>query len=175
MDHEPSPGQPAALAGRGGVAGQVIEAAVWAPSVHNTQPWLFAPDDGQVILHADRSRQLTTADPDGREMIISCGAALFTARLALRSRGWIPQTQIFPEPSQPLLVARVTWLRREPPTEFEQQMFGQVRQRRTHRGGFDSLPLSAALIQVLRDGAQRDGAALRVLADGASRAALAAV
>jgi len=26
-------------------------------------------------------------------------------------------------------------------TELEQQLFGQVRQRRTHRGGFDLVPL----------------------------------
>jgi len=113
MDHEPSPGRPLP-AGRRGVAEQVIDAAVWAPSVHNTQPWLFAASDGQLSLHADASRQLATADPDGREMMISCAAALFTARLALRSLGWVPQTQIFPDPSRQLLVARVTWHRQEP-------------------------------------------------------------
>ena len=36
------------------------------------------------------------ADPDGREMMISCGAALFNIRLALRSLGWIPQTRVLP-------------------------------------------------------------------------------
>ena len=36
-------------------------------------------------VHADASRRLAVADPDGREMMISCGAALFTVRLALSS------------------------------------------------------------------------------------------
>jgi len=75
-----------------GVAAHVVAAAVWAPSVHNTQPWLFSAGGQEIRLYADVSRQLMVADPDGREMMISCGAALFTARLALRSLGYIPDT-----------------------------------------------------------------------------------
>ena len=87
----------------------VVAKAVWAPSVHNTQPWRFTADGGpQVSLHADADRRLAVADPDGREMIISCGAALFNVRLALRSRGYIPQTCLLPEPGQPTLAARVS-------------------------------------------------------------------
>src|SRR5215470_16760341 len=91
------------------IAAQVVAAAVWAPSVHNTQPWWFRARGPEISLHADASRQLRVADPVGREMMISCGAALFTARLALRSLGYIPQTHVLPDPGQPLLVARVSW------------------------------------------------------------------
>ena len=89
------PAHPAPLSPRE-VARYVVAAAVWAPSVHNTQPWRFTADGQQISLHADAERQLTVADPDGREMMISCGAALFTARLALRSLGYIPQTSLCP-------------------------------------------------------------------------------
>ena len=34
-------------------------------------------------------------------MMISCGAALFTARLALRALGYIPETTVLPDPGQP--------------------------------------------------------------------------
>jgi hypothetical protein len=50
---------------------------------------------------------LLVADPGGREMMISCGAALFTARLALRALGYIPHTCVLPDPAQPSLVARL--------------------------------------------------------------------
>lgn len=56
----------------------LIDAARCAPSVHNTQPWWFGTRGSTVTLHADSDRRLQVADPDGREMLISCGAALHT-------------------------------------------------------------------------------------------------
>ncbi len=156
------------------IAGYVVTAAVWAPSVHNTQPWRFAVGGQQISLYADAARQLRVADPGGREMLISCGAALFTARLALRSLDLVPETSVLPDPGQPLLVARVSWPQRAARTEFEQRLFGQVRQRRTHRGGFDPAPLPPGLLAALRESAARYGAVLRIVADDGRRAALAA-
>jgi hypothetical protein len=177
MDAEPSPEVQPASPGpltSGEVAEYVVTAAVWAPSVHNTQPWRFTVGGQRISLYADTGRQLHVADPDGREMMISCGAALFTARLALRSLGYIPQASVLPDPGQPLLVAQVSWEQRAPRTEFEQRLFGQVRQRRTHRGGFDLVPLPPGLLAKLREGAARYDAMLRIVADDGRRAALAA-
>ena len=158
----------------GEVARYAVAAAVWAPSVHNTQPWRFTVSGQQISLHADAQRQLTVADADGREMMISCGAALFTARLALRSLGYIPQTSVLPDRGQPLVVAQLSWRQQAARTEFEQLLFGQVRQRRTHRAGFDLAPLPPGLLASLRQGAARYGTMLRIVADDGRRAALAA-
>src|ERR1700746_3286438 len=88
----------------------VAARAVWAPSVHNTQPWRFTADGGpRISLHADAGRRLALGGPGAREMMISCGAALFTVRLALRALGYIPETTVLPDPAQPALVAQVSW------------------------------------------------------------------
>lgn len=156
------------------VVSYVVTAAVWAPSVHNSQPWRFGACGQEISLYADTGRQLMVADPYGREMMISCGAALLNARLALRSLGYLPETRVVPDPGQPSLVARVTWRERMAPTEYEQRLFSQVPHRRTHRGGFDPLPLSADLLAALTTGAERYGATLCLIADQGARAALGA-
>ena len=173
LDVDSPPAELEALTGEE-IAACLVGAAVWAPSLHNTQPWLFGTDGQELRLYADGGRQLMVADPAGRQMLISCGAALFTARLALRSAGRIPQAQILPDPADPLLIARLAWPGRAAPADHERQLFGQVLRRRTHRGGFDPLPLAPALLAVLQAGARRDGAQLRVITDQAATAALAA-
>jgi len=156
-----------------GDASAMVAAAVWAPSVHNTQPWFFGADGPELSLYADCGRQLRVADPVGREMLISCGAALFTARLAARSLGWIPRTVLLPDLGDPLLVARLSWDERAAPADFEKLLFGQVLQRRTHRGGFDPVPLAPQFLATLQAGATRDHAQLRVIAAEAGQAWLA--
>ena len=43
-----------------------VELARYAPSGHNTQPWLFRVHEGVVELIADRTRALAVVDPDDR-------------------------------------------------------------------------------------------------------------
>jgi nitroreductase len=73
------------LTGRRAVAALVGD-AVRAPSSHNTQPWRFRVDGDTVALYADRGRALPENDPDDRELVISCGAALRPAIAARRTR-----------------------------------------------------------------------------------------
>jgi hypothetical protein len=85
-----------------------VAAAVHAPAVHNTQPWRFGRGERLIDVYA-AGRRLRVADPAGRELPISCGAAVFTLRVALRYLGWLPHARLFPDPSRPALVARVSW------------------------------------------------------------------
>jgi hypothetical protein len=159
----------------GEVARYVVGAAVWAPSVHNTQPWQFTVSGNEITLHADLSRRLQVADPRGREMMISCGAALLTAKLALRSLGYVPETRVLPDPSDPLLVARLRWRRQAPPAVAEERLFDHITRRRTHRGGFEPVPPDPGLLEALREDAARHGAVLRVAVTDQARAVLAAI
>ncbi|MBC6461767.1 hypothetical protein HKK72_28410 [Actinomadura sp. HBU206391] len=154
---------------------QVIEAAGWAPSVHNTQPWWFGPRGSRISLHADVERRLEVADPDGREMVISCGAALFTVRIAVRKLGYEPVVHLLPDPDRPGLIADVSLGRPEPAIEDVERLFAQVRRRRTHRGAFRSETLPASLLPKLRVEATLEGATLRVAVDTHTRTALAAL
>src|SRR5260370_23029951 len=103
----------------------ISEAAAQAPSVHNTQPWWFSGDGPEISVHADVERRLGVADPDSRELMISCGAALFTVRLALRHLGYGPEGSVLPDPDRPGLAARVGWHEQIPPPRDGTELFSQ--------------------------------------------------
>jgi hypothetical protein len=52
-------------------------------------------------LWADLSRQLATADLDGRALVVSCGGALYLADLGLAAQGWRTATRRLPTPPSP--------------------------------------------------------------------------
>jgi len=166
---------PAAPASADEVAAFLVDAAAQAPSVHNTQPWWFGVRGSRLTVHADTGRRLDVADPDGREMLISCGAALFTLRLAARHLGYTAEERLWPDPERTTLLADVDIGRRRPATADEQRMFDQVSRRRTHRGGFTPEKPPPALLSKLSSEAQREGASLRLVADPRARQAMAAL
>jgi nitroreductase len=90
---------------------QAVAFGVRAPSVHNTQPWRWVFRGGVLELHADRSRQLPALDPDGRSMLLSCGAALELARLGFAAAGWESEVD---RPASGDLVGRIRPTRRVP-------------------------------------------------------------
>src|SRR5215470_2361610 len=71
----------------------LLNYAVLAPSEYNTQPWLFKVSERTVELYADRARRLPIVDPEDRELTISCGAALFNLRVALRHFGYADEVE----------------------------------------------------------------------------------
>jgi nitroreductase len=143
----------------------LIATAARAPSVHNTQPWRFKATQDAIELYADQRRKLHV-DPVGREMLISCGAALFGLRLAVRSLGYRPVIELFPDRAQLRLLARVTLGAAEPMTPAERALLEALPHRHTHRGPFDPGPLPDGLIARLQHDALAEGATLAVIRPG---------
>lgn len=90
-------GLPARPAAADGPWLDLVSAAVQAPSSHNTQPWAFVLRPDGIELHADRTRALPVNDPEDRELVISCGCALFTLCVAAAHGGWRPAIRRFPD------------------------------------------------------------------------------
>ncbi|WP_019874601.1 hypothetical protein [Sporichthya polymorpha] len=61
--------------------------ATLAASVRNSQPWRLVLHPDRLVVRADRSRRLPVFDPTGRQLLLSCGAAVFNARVALAAAG----------------------------------------------------------------------------------------
>jgi len=134
--------------------------AARAPSVHNTQPWRFRADGDVIELHADPDRLLAAIDPVGRELMISCGAALFGLRLGLRQFGCVSATRLWPDPAQPWLVARVWPDGQAPLNAAEADLLRAVAHRHTHRGPFTPGEVSFRFLATLAIDAAAEGAEL---------------
>jgi nitroreductase len=143
----------------------LVAAATRAPSVHNTQPWRFRVTETAIELYCDPRRRLRT-DPMGREMLLSCGAALFGLRLAVRALGYQPVVDLLPEHGRVRLLARVRLGAARPMTAAEREMVKALPHRHTHRGAFGPGPLPAGLLAGLQHDARAEGATLAIVDPG---------
>jgi nitroreductase len=127
-----------------------VRYAVLAPSSHNTQPWRFRIDDETLSLYADRSRELPIVDPDGRELVISCGAALFNLELALAHFDREAEVVHLPDSGDPDLLARVELGEERAPTSGEEALFAAISDRHTNRQRFHARALPEGLVAALQ-------------------------
>lgn len=146
--------------------------AVLAPSNHNTQPWLFKINVSNVELFADRHRAIRVIDPYDRELTLSCGAALFNLRVAAEYFGHQHRVELWPEPNDPNLAARLhLGLSGETSTE-DVLLFQAITQRRTNRLPFRPDPVPEAVLVELTEAASREGVWLVHAPDGTARQAI---
>lgn len=135
----------------------LLNYAVLAPSEYNTQPWLFKVSERTVELYADRSRRLPVVDPEDRELTISCGAALFNLRVALRHFGYADEVEVLTHQEHPDELARARMGRASEATEEDHRMFQAIPLRRTNRQAFDRREVPTALLTTLSKLAEREG------------------
>lgn len=140
-----------------------IRYALLAPSTYNNQPWYFTIDNDTVSLYADRRYALPVVDPDDRQLIMSCGSALFNLRLAIRHFGYQEQTQLLPNPADEDLIARVQISDADNSvTEEEHELFSTITQRHMNRSAYKSDEVPEELLQKLESAATKEGAWLHI-------------
>lgn len=136
--------------------------ATLAPSVHNTQPWRFVLSGDALEIHADPLRRLQVLDPTGRQMLISCGCALFNARVSLAASGFQAHVERLPDPTRPELLARIS-------AQLDASGTGPralapldalIESRRTNRRRFDVDEVPPEVVDVLVAAAVAEGAQL---------------
>jgi hypothetical protein len=127
-----------------------LEVAVRAPSIHNTQPWRWRLDGDGLLLVADRERQLSVADPDGHSLLVSCGAALQLAELALRATGWQLESSYLPDPADPDLLVRIRPVARGEADAHLATEVDSARRRRCDRRPFAPGQIAAEVMEQLR-------------------------
>jgi nitroreductase len=165
---------------------RIAETVQQAPSVFNTQPWSFRiVGADRIELRAnlgERDRvnrgrwdrwlksDMPHPDPLAREFAISCGAALFNLRLAIRVAAHDLAVWLLPDlerDSTLLASVEIVTGRIKKPTLEEQELFEAIWRRHTNRRPYIPAPLP--IIVAMEGAAAREGAWLRLLHDREAR------
>ncbi|WP_275558644.1 hypothetical protein [Streptomyces sp. 5-6(2022)] len=148
---------------------KLISAAVAAPSIHNAQPWRYRlnPDTVSLEVRAAPERAPRYADPLGRALSVSAGAAVFNLRVAVAHFGWEPVVQLLPYRSQPDLLATVR-LAASPADragrydDGHDDLYDVIWRRHSSRSPYSARRLPARVLCDLTEAARGDGATLRL-------------
>lgn len=137
--------------------------AILAPSSYNTQPWFFRVEDNTVRVYADRRYALPVIDPDDRELILACAAALYNLRIAIRAFGYTETTELLPEESNPDLLARVKLGEKAAQIdENDRLLFKSINKRHLNYGTFSDRPIPDESLEALTAAAKQERAWLHV-------------
>jgi molybdopterin/thiamine biosynthesis adenylyltransferase len=138
----------------------IVDAARWAPSGGNIQPWRFEADASEIRLYLVPERT-TTMDVRHRGSYVGIGAALFNARVAAASLKSLGSVRLFPEgaPSH-----HVATLQVGSSTDYEiAPLQPHVRSRAANRQIGTPSPIDDDIVQKLARGVEREGARLRLI------------
>ena len=111
-------------------------------------------------------------DASGRELIMSCGAALQHLRLAMRAFGYANIVSTLPDRAQPDLLARVRLCQPHQPLADDALLFRYIAERHTNRQQFEACDVPAALLQDLQAEAVQEQSWLHFVHSPAERAAI---
>ncbi|MCQ8188385.1 Acg family FMN-binding oxidoreductase [Streptomyces rugosispiralis] len=146
---------------------KLISAAVAAPSIHNTQPWRYRlnPDTVTLEVRATPERALRYADPMGRALSVSAGAAVFNLRVAVAHFGWDPVVELLPYRSQPDLLATVRLTassadRAGRHDDGHDDLYDVIWRRHSSRSPYSARRLPARVLCDLTEAARVNGATL---------------
>jgi hypothetical protein len=149
---------------------RLVEAASWAPSPHNTQPWLVRPrSDTEGDLFVPAERTLPVTDASGAFMTCTLGVFVEALDVAAAAEGLAVEAEpLYPKlgegsDAQPLF-ARLRLRERSAPQRFPVELLAL---RRTARGAYEPRPVDDDALAALQSIAREAGHEARFTSDAA--------
>ncbi|GIH21095.1 hypothetical protein [Rugosimonospora africana] len=142
---------------------EAADIARYAPSIHDSQPWRWRVSETSLDLYTDHRRRLGITDPDGRLAILSCGAALHHARIALAAEGREARVVRLPDPGDPGHLARVDIVGSIPVAPEAMRRIQTVRTRHTDRRPVTGTRLDDHTLAAITAAVGGEGASLHIL------------
>lgn len=122
----------------------MIEQAIKAPSGHNTQPWLFRVNNGNIQILPNYDKSLPVVDPDNRELFISLGCAVENLLIAASQKEYDTNLNISEE-------GIITIYLKKDHIVEPNVLFDQIAIRQTNRSIYNERIISSDTIRLLEN------------------------
>lgn len=146
-----------------GTVRAAITLAMRAPSIHSSRPWHWRLGYNSLHLFVEPTAY-QAGDPNGRDLLISCGATLHHLRTAFAAEGWATLVHRVPNPSDAGHLASVEFYPRLA-TNDDVALAAAIPRSRMDRRPFGSWRVPLPLLNLLAERAESQGAMLRVAPD----------
>jgi nitroreductase len=146
----------------------LLQAAILAPSMHNTQPWKFRFHGTTVEVHRDPRYELPAEDPERRMVLIGTGAAMFNIRVAVAHLGFGTTVTMQAE-LDGTLAAELTVDAASAGDAALADLFPFLARRRTNRGPYADRTVPIELREALVNAALAENAMLEWVTDADRR------
>lgn len=148
----------------------LVARAIRAQSPHNTQAWRFVATEDSVSVLTDWDRNLTVSDPDGREMVIGCGAAVEHLLLLAADSGYAPHLEVTVDANdpRPRELARILFGSGDPYGAHD-HLVAAIEDRHTNRTGYRPDPIDPRVLDVLEAMATGSGVGVHRIDDADER------
>lgn len=141
----------------------ILDAAVRAPSAHNTQPWLLRWLGDSLEVRVNYARCLPAADPSYADILHSLGAMLENILLTLIQLGYAPEYKVAEHLDLDAPIVMVWWKKSNVATP-DPMLYRMIPIRRTSRLPYVLEPVKPAALDALR-GAVSSPCTLHFLTD----------
>lgn len=142
---------------------ELLRAATLAANGHNTQPWVFEPDENRVAIRPDFSRRTPVVDPDDHHLYASLGCAAQNVVLAATVFGLDTEVRSDENGVEVTLV---------PDGVDRSSLAHQIPVRQCTRLEYDGRKLSAGELERLAESGRRDGVDCRIFESDEDMSAL---
>ncbi len=117
---------------------KMLELVIWAPSGENCQPWKFKIKNQQIEIFNIPERDQSIHNFQQRGSLIAHGALLENLQIAAAHFGYTIEQNLFPESSDPALIARLTL---QKSALAEDELYPFITQRCTNRKPYTATPI----------------------------------
>lgn len=137
-----------------------LSLATRAPSMRESQPWLWRVSSDSLHLYADPGRCGGGTDAEDRDAVLSCGASLHHCVVALAALGWRTEVVRMPDVTEPDRLADLKFFR-HPAGALDYVLAAAIPRRRSDWRPYSSWVVSAADLALIGARVARAGVTTR--------------